>query len=173
MLFRSAGALQISPHADIRETVIHFKLDPSESELLLKVPIEAPESAIVITLGTNSTALDKGILRMQLGLFDSDDNRNSFYIVDSSLYLVFPPCDPFEAIPGDNPIVSSGTRATSTFKFTFLPWDRMGYCATAQDEGYLSVGKFDEQLHGPLYLQIKSQYRGKDFYINHISIKSI
>ena len=48
----------ISPNVDIKETVMHFK--PKEDrELLLKVPIETPDSTLVVMLGTNSSYLNE------------------------------------------------------------------------------------------------------------------
>ena len=163
----------IFPHVDITETVIHFNLRES-SGLLLRVPIETPDSAIVIRLGTNSSYLNTHPVRMRIGVSDLD-NINSFYIVDRSLYLLFPPCDPHDALIGDHPLVSAETRAPSTFTFILLPWDRLGYCETAQNGGYTSFGKFYNQLKSskPWYLELEGTSRAEDVYITYIAIQSI
>jgi len=163
----------LSPDATIHDTVIHFKIKDDDSGLLLSVPIKTPDSAIVVTLGINSSHLNTHGLRVKFGIYDSHGD-NAFIIVDQSLYLVIPPCYAVGATVYD-PLVGQGTKAPSTFKFIFLPWERLGYCETAQEGGYVSVGKFDHQLNPdmPLHLTLEASSRGDDVYINRISIESI
>ena len=61
----------ISPDANIHDTVIHFKEKDDDSGLLLSVPIKTPDSAIVVTLGTNSSHLNNYVLRVKFGIYDS------------------------------------------------------------------------------------------------------
>ena len=159
----------ISPNVDIQETVIHFK--PKTGEVLLKVPIETPDQSIVITLSTNSSHLNKYKATLRISVHDSN-GMNSHFIVGAADYDKFPPCDHEGVESADNPLVSEGTEAPSTFKFIFLPWERLGYCETAQEGGYTNVGKFRTLLNRnePLHLELSSSEEG---YINYISIKSI
>ena len=163
----------ISPNVDIQEMVIHFKpKDPAE--LLLRVPIETPDSAIVITLGTDTAYLNSEDVMLKIGLYDSDD-INGFFIFDKRLYDHLPPCFPDDTSEGDYPLVREGTEAPSTFKLTFHPREGLGYCETAQGGGYVSFGKFRYQLntHKPLYLQLESFLAGGYVKIYHIFIESI
>ena len=162
----------ISPDTNIHDTVIHFKKGDCPG-LLLSVPIQTPDSAIVVTLGTNSSHLNAHGLRVKFGISDSHGD-NVFIIVDQHLYLNRPPCYAYEAATHD-PLVDEKTKAPSTFKFTFLPWERLGYCETGQSGGYLSVGKFSHQLNPdmPLYLKLENLCRGDNVYINRISIEYI
>ena len=76
----------------------------------------------------------------------------------------------------DNPLVSEGTDASSTFKFTFVVWELFGFCETAQEGGYLNAGKFYNQFHRdyPWHLQFDSlSIEGRDVYINYISVELI
>ena len=165
-------ATYIHPDTDIQETVIHFK--PSvTSGLLLTVPIETPDCAIVVTLSTNSSHLDKYDTWLKIRIRNSDNKENSFCMFDAPFYEFHPPCYPGETVSADDPLVSKGTKATSTFKFTFIPSETLGICETAQDDGYKNVGKFSTQLNlnEPLYLELESKHREVDVYINYIAVE--
>ena len=173
-------ASYITPNVDIQATVIHFK-PPFPGEILLEVPVQKPDCAIVVTVSTNSSHLDKYPTTLTVSLTCDDcpgDIRSiqSFYVFDAAEYDERPPCFPYFVHSADNPLVSEGTHAPATFKFTFVPWELFGYCETAQDEGYLNAGEFSNQLHPdyPWHLQFDSlSIEGRDVYINYISIELI
>ena len=84
------------------------------------------------------------------------------------MYIRIPPCYFYEVESEDDTLVSEETKAPSTFKFTLLPWQRLGYCETAQEGGYVNVGKFRDQLDPskPLYLELNSQYGVEDYSLS-------
>ena len=114
------------------------------NELLLLVPFETPESAIVITLGMNSTYPNKHS-NNPLFLVSDGYNSNLFYIVDVHQYDTTPPCYPL-GYKRDETRVSVGTKVPPIFKFTIIPLEHFGYCETAQNGGYINVGTFFQQL---------------------------
>jgi len=170
----------ISPNVEILEKTIHF-ISRKDHEVFLRVPIETPDSAIVISLGVNNHFLNEFGLWLKIGVYDESgnvdesDNLNTFFIVDATRYEHLPPCYPYETIAGDHPLVSMGTEVPATFKFTLLPWQRLGYCETVQEGGYVNVGKFHNQLEPlkPLYLELNSQYGVEAYSIYYISIESL
>ena len=68
-----------------------------------------------------------------------------------------------------------GTDVPATFKFTVLPWQRLGYCETEQLGGYINMGQFRYQLESgkPMYLEITTVYAHEEHAIYYISIDSI
>jgi len=162
----------ISPKADIRKLIIHFKAT-CPSELFLRVPIETPESAIVITLGIDSSYFGRDY-EMKFTLHDSNSFIH-FEITNPFTYQWWPPCYFYEVESEHDTLVSEGTKMADTFKFTLLPWERLGYCETAQEGGYVNVGKFRKQLDPlkPLYLELIGQHGVELNSIYYISIESI
>ena len=137
-----ANYIDLSPTATIDDTTIHFGPGRYE-ELLLSVPFETPESAIVITLGINSSYPNKHSANPILSVSDGYSS-NSFRIVDVNKYDTTPPCYPL-GYKRDETLVSAGTRVPPIFKFTIIPSEQFGpfgYCETAQDGGYINVGKY-------------------------------
>ena len=150
---------------------MHFK--PKEDrELLLKVPIETPDSTLVVMLGTNSSYLNNNIFSLAVSLTDLQV-WHTFFVKDALSYLTTPPCDPFYA-DTTHKLVPKGTKAPSTFKFTFMPRELFGYCETPQTGGYINVGKYVHSLNldEPLYLEIKSVPEDQEVYITYLSIQS-
>ena len=170
----------ISPDVIILEKSIHF-ISSKDYEVFLRVPIETPDSAIVISLGVDNHFLNKFGLWLKIGVYDESgnidesDNLNTFFIVDATRYEYLPPCYPYETIAGDHPRVSKGTEVPATFKFTLLPWQRLGFCETAQLGGYINFGKLRYQLNPgkPMYLEISNVYAHEENSIYYISINSI
>ena len=140
----------ISPDADIQDKAIHF-LSSKDYEVFLRLPIETPDSAIVISLGVDNHFLNNYGLWLKIGVHDESDsikeaeNLNTFFIVDATRYDRLPPCYPYETIAGDHILVPEGTDVPATFKFTVLPWQRLGYCETEQLGGYINMGQFRYQ----------------------------
>jgi len=141
-------------------------------ELLLKVPIETPDSTLVVLLGTNGTYLSNHRSKWALSLTDHH-HLHTFFIIDAYEYHSEPPCDPFYA-DTTHKLVPTGTKAPSTFKFTFLPRELFGYCETPQIGGYINVGKYAHSLNldEPLYLEIKNTAEEHEVYITYLSIES-
>ena len=150
---------------------MHFK--PKEDlELLLKVPIETPDSTLVVMLGTTGFYLSNHRSSWALSLTDHH-HLHAFSINDANHYHSEPPCDPHYA-DATRKFVPEGTKAPSTFKFTFLPRELFGYCETPQIGGYINVGKYADSLNldEPLYLEIKSTVKEQEVYITYLSIQS-
>ena len=96
---------------------MHFK--PKENlELLLKVPIETPDSTLVAMLGTNSSYLSNHRSLWALSLTDHH-HLHAFFINDTNHYHSEPPCDPHYA-DATRKLVPEGTKAPSTFKFIII-----------------------------------------------------
>ena len=119
----------VSRYADIQRTVIHYKSTPND-EVILNVPFRTPKSAVVITIGIDSSTLNKDESALMISVSDSS-HRNAFYIVDAKRYDRYPPCYTLGASRDDNR-VSEGTKAPFVVKITLYPWERVGYCETAQ-----------------------------------------
>ena len=111
---------------------------------------------------------------MKFTLHDSNSFIH-FEILPQFSYNWLPPCYFYEVESEHDTLVSEGTKVPSTFKFTLLPWQRLGYCETAQEGGYVNVGKFRDQLDPlkPLYLELNSQREVEKYSIYYISIESI
>ena len=133
------------------------------------MPIETPDSTLVVMLGTNSSYLSNDRYSWGLSLTD-DDNSNSFIISGSNSEI---PCDPFHAATTGRRL-PEGTKSPSTFKFTFLPRESFGYCETPQAGGYINVGKYTYPLNldEPLHLQVSSTSKEQEVYITYLSIES-
>ena len=158
----------ISSQADIYDTVIHFR--PGTFGILLTIPIPRPESAIVITLGINNSYPNThDICRAPAGAL-----QISFYIVDAEKYETSPPCYP-DVEERDETRVSSGTKVPSTFKLTIIPEERLGYCETAQDGGYINIGMFSDELNlnSPLVFELVRDNEEDQYFIHYISIHTI
>ena len=163
----------IHPKAEIQERAIYFK-STKHSELFLRVPIESPDSAIVVTLGFDNSYLNKHDSRLTVHIHDYNIRSIYFHIENAGVYHTYPPCYP--DVPNrDNTLVSEGTKAPSIVKLTFLPLKGFGYCETAQEGGYTNAGKFSEHMTGlyPLYLELYSWQEEEEHSIYHISIESI
>ena len=166
-------ATYISPTATIDDTTIHFR-PGRDNEQLLSIPFETPESAIVITLGINSTFPNKHSSNPLIVVSDGY-NSNSFYIVDVHHYDTTPPCYPL-GYKMDETRVSAGTKVPPIFKFTMIPSEHFGYCETAQDGGYINVGEFFQQLDltkKKYYFEIHRSGWGEQYFIHYISIETI
>ena len=136
------------------------------------MPIETPDSAIVITLGMDSSHYNRYDATLHIGVTDLSKSLR-FGIIDVQQYRFFPPCYPITAISSGNR-VSEGTKVPSTFKLTLLLKDSFGYCETAQEGGYINVEKFYNvlDLSRPLYLQLVNWIEWKEHFIHYISIES-
>ena len=163
----------ISPNAVIGNTGIYFS-STRPSELLLQVPIETPKSAIVIMVGIDSYYFNRDY-GMKFTLRDDSNSFIHFKIIAPMKYTWLPPCYFDNVESQHDTFVSKETKLSSTFKFTVLPWQRLGYCETAQEGGYVNVGKFRAQLNplDPLYLELNSQYGVEKYSIYYISIETI
>ena len=165
-------ASYISPGATITELDIHFSTEVS-GELLLTVPIEKPKSSIIITLGIDSSYPNTHDATLRIGVTDFH-NSNWFHIVDAAQYVKSPPC--FAVVDNtDETLVSEGTKVPSTLQFTIHPMERFGYCETAQEGGYINVGKLNQKLDlaEPLNLQLIGWNADEEYSIHYILIQSI
>ena len=165
-------ASHISPVSTIKETVIHFGPGIA-GESILRVPIETPDSAIVITLGIDNSHYNRHDATLHIGVTDLSKSLR-FGIIDVKQYRVWPPCYPVSAI-SDGKRVSEGTKVPSTFKFMINLKERFGYCETAQEGGYINGGKFYNELDlsRPLYLELLNWIEWREHFIHYISIESI
>ena len=166
-------ASHISNTATITPTAIYFG-KTGAGEILLTIPIKTPESAIVITLGIDSSYPNTQDYTLRIGVTDDRNNNNWFTIVDGEQYNKYPPCFPV-VDDTDETRISCGTEVPSTFKFTLLPKEKLGYCETAQNGGYISIGKFHHQLDlsRSLELHLIGWNPDEEYSIYYISIQSI
>ena len=140
----------IVSNAEIKDHAIYFP--PGETnEVLLKVPIRAPEcfapgSKIRITAGLDESELNAGDDRdIRFGISDGI-KINDFWVCDTQNYNEFPPC-----LPADGAYVvkllNSGP-APGEYTMVFDPANRFGECsyASAAAGNQVIAGVFDNQL---------------------------
>ena len=164
-------ASRISSSATIKDNVIIFS-NLVSGEVLLEVPIETPDTAIIITLSINSSYPNTHHSKVLLGVTDQIDG-NWFQIVDVAQYDESPPCQPLGRGAG-NPLVSEGTKVPPIFKLSVHPKERFGYCQTAQEGGYINSGLFQQQLTllYPLIFKLTA-WETEEYSIHYIHIQSI
>ena len=164
-------ASHIHPSAVIKENVIFFG-NLVTGDVLLEVPIETPDTAVIITLGIDSSYQNTHHSKVQLGVTDQL-HGNWFQIVDAAQYCETPPCQPLGPV-ADNQLVSQGTKVPSIFKFSVHPKQKAGYCQTAQEGGYLNSGTFQQQISLDFRLIFKiNAWETEEFSIRYIHIQSL
>ena len=159
---------------DIQDRVIHFGPGMAK-EKLLEVPLGVvdPQVTIVITIGLdkshpNAASVDSD---PRIGISDGT-NDNVFIIVDVNNYPQFGPCYPTGG-NHDATRVSSGTPVSSMFKLTFTPFNKFGFCETAQDGGYINTATFDLQLDitMPLSLTLMRSDLLEEYYFHYLKLE--
>ena len=116
------------------------------NEILLEVPINPPQltsvCSIRVTVGFENPGSQDHDPR--IGLTDGT-KVNQFRIRDAANYGSNPPCDLVNAVEITN-VLSGTSPMPHQVTFLFSPVMRFGACYTAQDGGYVSAGRFDDQL---------------------------
>ena len=160
---------------DIQERVIHFG-SGVDGEVLMEVPIGVidPHTTIVITLGLNKTHLNtaSGDSDPIVGISDGI-NENLFIIRDAANYLAWSPCHPLPGTHDDNRVAST-TPVSSTFKLTFTPFNKFGFCETAQEGGYINTGIFHSQIviTKPLFLTLKRENAAEEYNFHYFNVET-
>ena len=145
------------------------------NEKLIVVPIGEvdPHATIVITVGLdNSHPNTAGVDSDPLVGISDGTNENLFAMVDMNNYASYSPCHPF---PGnhDDTRVSSTTQAPSTLKLTFSPFNKFGFCETAQEGGYINTATFNSQIDitKPLFLTVKRDHATELYYFHYFKVE--
>ena len=144
-------------------------------ELLLKVPLGEvdPRATIVITIGVNKAHLNAQGTDSDLRVGISDGtNSNLQWITDINNYKTAPPCYT-DSSSHDKNLVTPGTKVSSTFKLSFVPFYKYGACETAQDGGIINTGTFDSQVDTakPLFLHLVREHAAEQYYIYYLNIE--
>ena len=158
---------------DIQDTVIHIG-PGSANEELLEIPIGHidPHATIIITVGLNkshpNTPVDSD---PRVGISDGS-NTNVFYLVDVGNYAAYSPCYVASGVHDDER-VSATAQTPSTFKLTLTPFFKYGACETAQDEGYISTGRFNAQIDVGklLYLTVFRDNAAENMYFHYFNVE--
>ena len=165
----------ISPTASIQGRVIHIG-PGSANEGLLKVPLGEvdPRATIVITVGLNKAHLNAPGTDSDLRVGISDGtNSNLQWITDITNYKTAPPCYPADSSSHDKNLVTPGTKVSSTFKLSFVPFYKYGACETAQDGDTINTGTFNSQVDTakPLFLNLVRHDAPEQYYIYYLNIE--
>ena len=87
----------------------------------------------------------------------------------------YPAYSPCEVWPGthDSTQITAGTQVSSTFKLTFSPFDKFGFCETAQEGGYINTGTFNSQIDitKPLFLIVKRSGATEQYYFHYFMVE--
>lgn len=155
---------------DIQARVIHFGTGVA-NEKLLEVPIGEvdPQAGIIITVGLNRSHPNTASIDSDpvVGISDGT-NENLFLMWDVNNYPFHSPCET-SGRPHDSTLITSGTQVPSTFRLTFIPFYKYGFCETAQLGGYINTGTFRSQIDitKPLFLVVKRSNAGAEQYYYH------
>ena len=164
----------ISSTVSIQGRVIHIG-PGTANEVLLKAPLGAVDAraTIVITVGLNNTNPNTPGTDSDLRVGISDGtNSNLQFIVDISNYATLPPCYP-DSSSRDQNLVTSGTKVSSTFKLSFVPFYKYGACETAQDGGIINTGTFNSQVDTtkPLFLHLFRGDAPEQYYLHYLNVE--
>ena len=159
---------------DIQARAIHFGTGVA-NEKLLEVPIGEvdPHATIVISVGIDKSHPNTASVDTDPNIGISDGtNENLFRMWDVNNYPSNSPCQPW---PGshDGTLITSGTQVSSTFKLTFTPFNKFGFCETAQQGGYINTGTFNSQIDitKPLFLTVKRSQAREQYYFHYFMVE--
>ena len=164
----------LSPAVDIQERVIHFGSGVADEKLLV-VPIGEidPHATIAITVGIDKSYPNAASVDCDAAVGISDGTtENLFWIVDVHNYPTLSPCYPTSG-SHDHTRVASGTPVSSTFKLTFAPFNKFGFCETAQEGGYINTGTFSSQMDvtKPLFLTVRRNQAPEQYYYHYFKVE--
>lgn len=150
----------------IKETYMEFSAPTAYKLMDVNLGTIEPNSAIVATIGLDNDYSPPNVL---IGDYSKS---NLFYNVGEEHYNRLPPCRLDDASSTDDRLVSTDSEEPGTYKFTFVPSERIGICETAQDDGYINTGKFRDQLDmsKPIYFMLLSGGTGVRYRVNYISL---
>ena len=160
--------------ADIQERVIHFGVGAANDKLL-EVPLGEidPDATIVITVGLNRSHPNTANTDSDIRVGISDGTKDNIQeIVDKNNYNNYPPCYPVSGAH-DDVRVATTTQVSSTFKLMFSPIYKYGACETAQEEGYLNTGTFNDQIDSskPLFLRVARNHAWEQYYLHFLIVE--
>ena len=159
---------------DIQERVIYFGSGVAHAKLV-EVPIGHVDqhATIVITVGLdkshpNTASIDADAV---VGISDGT-NENLFILVDVNNYPALSPCRPISGAHDNSPS-TSGMRVPSSFKLTFIPFNKFGFCETAQEGGYINTGTFSSQIDitKPLFLTVRRHNASELYYYHYFKVE--
>ena len=164
----------LSSTADIEGRVIYFGPGVKDEKLLI-VPIGRidPHATVVVTVGLNKSHSNdpKVDADPNIGISDGT-NENLIQIVDRNNYPKYAPCYPR---PGssDDVKVTAETLVSATFKLTFDPFNKLGICETAQEDGYINTGTFSAQIDitRPLSFTLNRQDAKEQYYFHYFNVE--
>ena len=161
-------------HSDVvlQGRVIQFGSGVANEKLIV-VPIGEvdPHATIVITVGLDKSYSNTDNSDPLVGISDGT-NENLFIMADMNNYASYSPCRPYPA-NHDDTRVSSTTQAPSTLKLTFSPFNKFGFCETAQEGGYINTGTFNSQIDitKPLFLTVKRDHATELYYFHYFKVE--
>ena len=87
-------------------------------------------------------------------------------------YRLHSPCQPTNA-DHDDTRVSPGTQVPSQVQLTFTPFNRFGFCESAQEGGYINTGKFNSQIDitKPLFLTAERDNHNEEIYYHYFKVE--
>ena len=162
-------ATSLHTGADTQGRAIHFFSSGSLS--LLEVPIGEidPQGTVVITVGLNSTHPNTaGVDADHIVGISDGTNKNIFEMREE----INVPCRP-RGGSHDNPSVAAGTPFSSSYKLTFTPFNKFGFCESAQVGGYINTATFSAQIDitKPLFLIVERERTGEEFYYHYFLVE--
>ena len=164
----------LSPAVDIQERVIHFGSGVADEKLLV-VPIGEidPHATIAVTVGIDKSYPNAASVDCDAAVGISDGTtENLFWIVDVHNYPTLSPCYPTSG-SHDHTLVASGTPVSSTFKLTFAPFNKFGFCETAQEGGYINTATFSSRMDitKPLFLTVRRNQAPEQYYYHYFKVE--
>ena len=166
----------LSSAVDVRERVIYFGPGVADEEKLLEVPIGevAPHATIVITVGLNKSHPNDASADSDPAVGISDGTyENLIWIIDVNGYPRQSPCFARNSSRFDDTRVTAGTPVPATFKLTFTPFNKFGFCETAQDGGYINTFAFNAQMDitKALFLTVRRHQIAEQYYYHYFKVE--
>ena len=158
----------------IKERVIIF--GPGVGvEKLIEVPIGEvdPHATIVITVGQNKTHPNTPGVDSDPIVGISDGIRENLFVLrDVANYNQLSSCHPLYG-SHDDIRVSPDNEAPPIFKLTFTPFNKFGFCETAQEGGYINTATFNSQIDvtKPLFLSVRRADAYEMYYFHYFKVE--
>ena len=119
----------------------------AQFEKILEVPLGSIEThaSIRLTVGLDSTAANVPTDHDLTFAISDGTNENQITTVDPGSYIDTSPCRLLAGTHTNN-LVSRNVQYPAQFTMIFRPFFKYGACYTAQNGGYVNVGKFAAQI---------------------------
>ena len=170
------------PGISLQNRLIHFGAGAgsgaTNDQVLIRVPIGEvdPHATIVITVGLDKSRLNTASVNSDpvVGISDGT-SENLFEIVDANDYDTPNPLSPCYSTSGthDGTLVSSTTQAPSKVTLTFNPFNKFGFCETAQEGGYINTAEFTSRIDitKPLFLTVKRSTATEEYSFHYFKVE--